>query len=118
MSRKQSNFGSGTAKPKNFRGREDMLVTQIGEGVISGSAITDVTKRFAEMDRGGRGQFLTMGRPKGSGRVADNLGVIALWFESSCRIQALLRFARLSGGRRPRIPKQTNSATHGYSITG
>ncbi len=46
MSRKQSNFGSGTAKPKNFPAREDVLVTRIGEGVISGSAITDATKWF------------------------------------------------------------------------
>ncbi len=46
MSRKQSNFGSGTAKPKNFPAREDVLVTGIGEGVISGPAITDATKWF------------------------------------------------------------------------
>ena len=39
MSRKQSNFGSGTAKPKNFPAREDVLVTRISGGVISGPAI-------------------------------------------------------------------------------
>ena len=61
MSRKQSDFGSGAAKPKNFPAREDVLVTRIGEGVISSPAITDVTKWFAEMDREGSGQFLTMG---------------------------------------------------------
>ena len=39
MSRMQSNFGSGTAKPKNFPAREDVLVTRISGGVISGAAI-------------------------------------------------------------------------------
>ncbi len=62
MSGKRSDFGSGSAEPKNFPAREDVLVTRISGGVISGPAITDVTKWFAEMDRPGGEPFLAKGR--------------------------------------------------------
>ena len=50
--------------PNSFPAREDLVVAELVRCDFR-SAITDVTKKLAEMDRGGSGQFLKMRRPEG-----------------------------------------------------